>query len=38
MMLSNDNDVLCASWSDISGLVGNDDLLGTVNLCLVEIQ
>ena len=38
VMLSNDDNVLFASWSDICGLVGDDDLLGTVNSCLLELQ
>jgi len=37
-MLSNDNNVLCASWSDTSGLVDDVDLLGTVNSSLLELQ
>ena len=38
MMLSNDNDVLFASSSEMSELIGEDDSLGTVNSCLVELQ
>ena len=38
VMLSNDNNVLCALRSDTSGLVGDDDLLNTVASCLLEFQ
>jgi len=38
VMLSNDNNVLCASWSDMGVRVGGDGLLGTMNSCLTELQ
>jgi len=38
VMLSNDNNVLYASWSDTGARVGDDGSLGTMNLCLTELE